>query len=256
MEPSVQAIVVTYRDITQTRRSEETLEEYAARLEDLSRRLVQIQEMERRRIAQELHDETGQILTGLKLTLDVASKQVGENEARSTLFQAAAMLETLHRHVRTLSLNLRPSALDDLGLLPAVLSLCDQYTAQTSVRVKISHSGIMGRRFAPEIETTAYRIIQEGLTNVARHAKVPEATIRLWTDEAVLGIQVEDCGQGFVLEAVKKADRSSGLSGMRERVSLVGGEFVVESTPGVGTRLTGELPLGEFRTGAPTVEDG
>src|SRR5262249_45546458 len=179
MEPSVQAVVVTYRDITQVRRSEETLEQYAARLEDLSRRLVQTQEVERRRIAQELHDETGQILTGLKLTLDVASKQVGQGEAKSTLSRAATMLETLHKHVRALSLDLRPTALDDLGLVPAILLLCDQYTAQTAVRVKVIHSGVTARRFAPEVETTAYRIIQEGLTNVARHAKVAEATVRL-----------------------------------------------------------------------------
>jgi PAS domain S-box-containing protein len=256
MEPSIQAIVVTYCDITQARRSEETLEEYAARLEDLSRRLVQTQEVERRRIAQELHDETGQILTGLKLTLDVAVKQVGESEARSTLFQAAAMLETLRSHVRTLSLNLRPSALDDLGLLPAVLSLCDQYTAQTSVRVKISHSGIMGRRFASELETTAYRIIQEGLTNVARHARISEATVRLWVDEAVLGIQVEDSGQGFAIGDAKKVDRSSGLTGMRERASLVGGDFTIESALGVGTRVTCELPLGELRICVPAADDG
>jgi PAS domain S-box-containing protein len=248
MEPSVQAIVVTYHDITQVRRSEETLEEYAARLEDLSRRLVQAQEMERRRVAQELHDETGQILTGLKLTLDVASKQIGESEAKSTLSRATVMLETLQKHMRTLSLNLRPTALDDLGLLPAILLLCDQYTAQTSVRVKVIHSGISGKRFAAEIETTAYRIVQESLTNVARHASVPEATIRLWTDEEILGIQVEDCGQGFNIESAKSVDRSSGITGMRERVSLVGGEFTIESTQGVGTRLTAELPFRRSRS--------
>jgi PAS domain S-box-containing protein len=243
MEPSVQAIVVTYRDNTQWRRSEETLEEYVVRLKDLSRRLVQAQETERRRIAHELHDETGQILTGLKLTLDVALKQIGERESKSTLSRAAAMLETLQKQVRTLSLNLRPVALDDLGLIPAVLMLCDQYAAQTSVHVKTIHDGVSGRRFAPEVETTAYRIVQEGLTNIARHASVHEATVRLWTDEEVLGIQVEDFGKGFAVESTEFVDRASGLSGMRERVLLVGGEFAVESTLGTGTRLTVELPI-------------
>jgi len=250
MEPSVQAIVVTYRDNTQGRRSEETLEEYVARLKDLSRRLVQAQETERRRIAHELHDETGQILTGLKLTLDVALRQIGEGDGKSTLSRAAAMLETLQKQVRTLSLNLRPVALDDLGLLPAVLMLCDQYAAHTSVRVKTVHDGVSGRRFAPEIETTAYRVVQEGLTNIARHASVIEATVRLWADEEVLGIQVEDFGKGFAVESTQFVDRSSGLSGMRERVLLVGGEFAVESTPGTGTRLIVELPIRQPPIGA------
>lgn len=243
MEPNVQAVVATCRDITQVRRSEETLEQYAGRLEDLSRRLVQTQELERRRIAQELHDETGQILTGLKLTLDVALQQVGESEAQATLFRAEAMLQDLQKQVRTLSLNLRPAALDDLGLLPAVLMLCDQHAVHTLIRVKTIHNGVSGRRFAAEIETTAYRIVQEGLTNVARHANVTEATVRLWTDEETLGIQVEDFGGGFAVESTEFAARSNGLSGMRERVFLVGGEFTVESTRGTGTRLTAELPL-------------
>ncbi len=256
MEPSVQAIVVTYRDNTQGRRSEETLEEYAARLEDLSHRLVQAQETERRRIAHELHDETGQILTGLKLTLDVALRQIGEGDGKSTLSRAASMLEALQKQVRTLSLDLRPVALDDLGLLPAILMLCDQYAAQTSVRVKTIHEGISGRRFPSEIETTAYRIVQEGLTNIARHASVLEATVRLWTDEEVLGIQVEDCGKGFDVESTQVVDRSSGLSGMRERVLLVGGEFTVESTPGTGTRLTVEIPLRQPSIGVFGAKDG
>jgi PAS domain S-box-containing protein len=193
MEPSVRAIVVTYRDITQGRRSEETLEEYAARLEDLSRRLVQAQEAERRRIAQELHDETGQILTGLKLTLDVALSQIGKSQGRTTLSRAAVMIETLQKQLRTLSLNLRPVALDDLGLLPAVLMLCNEYEGDMSLQVKTIHNGISGRRFASEVESTAYRIVQEGLTNIARHAGVAEAIVKLWTDGEVLSIQVEDC---------------------------------------------------------------
>lgn len=245
MEPSVRAIVVTYRDITQGRRSEETLEEYAARLEELSRRLVQAQETERRRIAQELHDETGQILTGLKLTLDAAFRQIGEGEGRNILSRVAAMVEALQSQLRILSMNLRPVALDDLGLLPAVLMLCNQYETHMSVRVKIIQNGIGGRRFAFDVETAAYRVVQEGLTNIARHANALEATVRLWTDGNILGIQVEDRGKGFAIESAELAGQSSGLSGMRERVLLVGGEFTIESAPGAGTRLTAELPFNQ-----------
>ena len=245
MEPSVRAVVVTYRDNTQGRRSEETLEQYAARLEELSRRLVQAQEAERRRIAHELHDETGQILTGLKLTLDAAIRQIGEGEGRAILERVASMVETLQNQVRYLSMNLRPAALDDLGLLPAVLMLGNQYERHMSVRVKIVHHGVSERRFASEVETTAYRVVQEGLTNIVRHAGVPDGTVRIWTDADVMGIQVEDRGKGFVANSDEFFAQSGGLSGMRERVLLVGGELTVESAPGIGTRLMVELPLGQ-----------
>ncbi len=246
MEPSVQAIVVTYRDITGQKRVEETLEEYAARLEDLSRQLVQAQETERRTIARELHDEVGQTLTALRLTLDVARQQAGDADVSgilTSLTRVSSMVETLQMRVRTLSFALRPSALDDQGLLPAVLLHCDQYMAHTPVRVQITHSGVGGRRFPPEVETTAYRVVQESLTNVARHAGVAAAIVRLWADEDVLGVQIEDAGQGFAVDPALSAMNSGGLSGMRERVKLLRGDFALESAPGSGTRVTAELPL-------------
>ncbi len=241
MEPSVQAIVVTYRDISAQKRSEETLEEYAARLRDLSRQLVQAQEVERRVIARELHDEIGQILTGLRLTLDAIGQQIG-TETTAPLSRAMSMVDTLQARVRTLSLNLRPAALDDRGLLPALLVHCNQYSAH-GLEVQVIHNGVSGRRFAPELEITAYRVAQEALTNVARHAGVAGATVRLWADEETLGIQVQDNGKGFVVERGLTGPYSGGLSGMRERVALMGGDLAVESNPGAGTRVTAELPL-------------
>lgn len=240
MEPSVQAIVVTYRDISAQKQSEETLEEYTARLRDLSRQLVQAQEAERRVIARELHDEIGQILTGLRLILDAVQPE--GDRAMGLLARAISMVDTLQARVRSLSLNLRPAALDDRGLLPALLLQCNQHTAH-GLEVRVLHNGVSGRRFPPEVETTAYRVAQEGLTNVARHAGVTAATIRLWADEEILGIQVEDEGRGFVVPPLLSGTPSGGLSGMRERVALVGGEFVIESTPGSGTRVTAELPV-------------
>ena len=240
MESSVQAIVVTYRDISAQKQSEETLEEYAARLRDVSRQLVQAQEAERRVIARELHDEIGQILTGLRLTLDAVEPE--GDRATGLLARAISMVDTLQARVRSLSLNLRPAALDDRGLLAALLLQCNQHTAH-GLEVRVLHNGVSGRRFPPEVETTAYRVAQEGLTNVARHAGVTAATIRLWADEEILGIQVEDEGRGFVVPPLLSGTPSGGLSGMRERVALVGGEFVIESTPGSGTRVTAELPV-------------
>jgi len=100
------------------------------------------------------------------------------------------------------------------------------------------------RRFQPEIETAVYRIVQEALTNVARHAGVSKVTVRLWADEEALNVQIEDQGAGFDREAALATGTSSGLSGMHERVALLGGRLTIETAPGTGTRLTAELPLG------------
>ena len=135
--------------------------------------------------------------------------------------------------------------LDDLGLLPTLLWHIEHYTAQTRVQVTFKHSGLEGRRFAPEVETAAYRIAQEALTNIARHAGVVEATVRVWTEDTKLTIQVEDRGGGFDPEAKFAANETSGLAGMRERATLLSGQLTIESLSGRGTRLTAELQIGE-----------
>src|SRR5262249_8395019 len=145
--------------------------------------------------------------------------------------------DELMGRVRELSLNLRPAMLDDLGLLPALLWHFDRYTAQTGIAVAFKHSGLEGRRFASELETAAYRITQEALTNVARHARVREATVRLWAAQDSLCVQIEDQGTGFDPKAVLGTGHSSGLSGMRERASLLGGRLIIDSLLGGGTHL-------------------
>jgi signal transduction histidine kinase len=132
--------------------------------------------------------------------------------------------------------------LDDLGLLPTLLWHIEHYTAQTHVKVNFKHSGLERERFAPEVETAAYRVVQEALTNVARHANVHEATVRVSTHQDTLSIEVADGGQGFDLETVV-ARETSGLAGMRERATLAGGELKIESSPGEGTRLLAELSI-------------
>jgi signal transduction histidine kinase len=145
--------------------------------------------------------------------------------------------------VRELSLNLRPAMLDDLGLVPTLLWHFERFTAQTHIRVSLKHTGL-NTRFPRELETAVYRIVQEALTNVARHAKTDQATVRLWSDGDILGVQVEDYGIGFNLQAMTGAPNSSGLKGMRERVELLSGQFTIETLPGSGTKLTAELPIG------------
>lgn len=211
------------------------------RLRALCGRLLQVQEAERLKLARDLHDEVGQILTGLKLTLEIGARGCTD-EAKASLGKAEELVNDLITRVHELSLGLRPTMLDDLGLLPALLWHFKRYTAQTQVRVVLEQAGL-GGRFAPEVETAAYRIVQEALTNVARHAGVNVVAVRLWTDLGKFGVQVQDCGRGFDPEAALATNTTGGLAGMRERAELLGGSLTVEAAPGVGTRVTVELPL-------------
>jgi signal transduction histidine kinase len=228
-------------DVTDRRRAEEAARHSAERLEALSRRLVEVQEEERRRLARELHDDVGQVLTSLKFAVEAGAAALPE-AAAAKMNEARALIDEALARVRELSSDLRPALLDHLGLLPAVRGLIERYTAGTGVRVSFQHAELDGR-LAPELETAAYRIVQEALTNVARHAGVKEAAVRLWVDAGRLQVQVEDEGPGFDPGPVLAAGRSNGLPGMHERVMLLGGRLVIESAPGSGTHLLAELPL-------------
>ncbi len=195
-------------------------------------------------MARELHDEVGQLLTGLKLVLQMTAAGAPEGQKRG-LDEAETLASELMARVRQLSLDLRPAMLDDLGLLPALLWHMPRYSEQTKVAVDFKHGGIEGRRFAPETETAAYRIVQEALTNVARHSGVTQATVRVWSDSEALTVQVEDQGAGFDAGALLASGKTSGLAGMRERVALLGGQLTLEASPGQGTHITAVLPLTE-----------
>ncbi len=229
------------QDVTERKLVEEKIQEYYQRVEALSRRLLTVQEEERRHLARELHDEIGQSLTGLQFILE-AGPQLSEAAVRSKLQDARAGVDRLLARVRELSFDLRPAMLDHLGLLSALLWLFERYTSQTNVRVHFRHEGVTGR-FAAEIETTAFRLIQEALTNVARHAGVTDVSVRVWRQEGFLQLQVEDEGVGFILEAALASHKSAGLTGMHERVQLLGGRLVIASVPGEGTQLMFWLPL-------------
>jgi PAS domain S-box-containing protein len=236
-------LVGTAQDVTELRQVEHARKEYTDRLQALSRRLLEVQEEERRHLARELHDEVGQTLTGLGLILN-PSADVTTDAARAGFQQARALVDNLLKTVRQLSFDLRAAELDQLGLLPGLLAHFERYSQQTGALVNFKHQGVDGR-FAPEVETTAYRIVQEALTNVARHAGVVVVCVRVWAAADTLNIQVEDRGRGFDLEAVLRTARSGGLPGMQERVTLLGGLLTIESRPGAGTQITAELPLAE-----------
>lgn len=228
-------------DLTERKHAEAALTASAGRLRDLSLRLVEVQERERRTIARELHDEIGQALTGLDLVLEIATR-APEHGLRENLRTAQGYVRDLTSRVRNLSLDLRPSMLDDLGLIPALRWLFQRYTEQTTIAVDFrSHNA--ERRFPPEIETAAYREIQEALTNVARHAGVPSVTVQLWGEPDRLLVQIEDAGSGFDVQAAINARRSTGLESMRERAELLGGVLTLDSAPGQGTTIIVDLPL-------------
>jgi PAS domain S-box-containing protein len=212
------------------------------RLKALSHRLVEMQEKERRHIARELHDEIGQVLTGLKLVLDMTTRMPAA-QIRQNLKEAQELVNDLMTRVRDMSLDLRPAMLDDLGLLPTLLWHFERYTNQTNVRVTFKHTGMKGNRFTPEVETAAYRIIQEALTNVARHAEVDQVVVRIWTDRDTLNLQIADQGVGFDFHSTLYAGSSNGLTSMLERAALLGGHLTIESAPSAGTHITVELPL-------------
>lgn len=220
------------------------------RLQALSERLIMTQEMERRRIASELHDEIGQMLTSLSFNLESVEwltkkqDQADDSPALIEIWQARQRVDQLLQQVRNLSLDLRPAMLEDLGLIPALLTHFERFTSQTGIRVDFRHNGVYNR-FKTAIEMAAFRMIQEALTNAARYARVDEVMVRFWASEDTLVVQVEDEGIGFDPQEKLENGASSGLSGIRERVMLCGGVLDVDVQPGRGVSLTAEFPITE-----------
>ncbi len=221
-------------------------EEGRNRLVALSRRLVELQEIERADIAREIHDEIGQLLTGLKLMIASLADREGPDagslgQAGSQRKEMAAIVNELIGRLRDLSMDLRPPMLDEIGLVPTLRWHFERYTARTRVSV-VFHETVDGRRFPAAVEIAAFRIIQEALTNVARHADVQEIDVDVKSDRESLKLLIEDKGRGFN-PRVAPSGRSAGIIGMQERAHLVGGNLTLESAVDAGTRISVMLPL-------------
>jgi PAS domain S-box-containing protein len=229
------------QDITERKRTEEELRRSREQLRSLARYLQVVREEERTRIARELHDEIGQSLTAIKLALENGVREPIDSR-KAGLAQALKVANELIGRVRDLSLELRPAMLDDLGLLAALRWHLERYMDQVKVDIEFKHSGLERRRFETEIETAAYRIAQEALTNIARHAGIEAAEVGVWADEIALCLRIRDRGAGFNPNTVSLTT-TGGLSGMRERASMLGGWINIESSPGAGTVLIARLPL-------------
>lgn len=239
---SIREIMVVTQNMSERKRAEEELRLSRDRLTELTRRLVETRESEARAIGRELHDQIGQMLTALKITLDLAG-QLPAEAASKKIEQAQGLTAELLDRVSRLSLELRPPMLDDLGLIPALIWHVNQYQEATGIQVDFKHSSVEGRRFASEIETTAYRTVQEALTNAARHARAHKIRLEVRAGGGWMELLIEDDGTG--VDAKSALGKNRGLSGMRERARLVGGTFEIESETGKGTKIMIRLPVQE-----------
>jgi signal transduction histidine kinase len=205
---------------------------------DALRRVVDAQELERRRLARELHDQTGQELTSVLLGLRAVEEAQDDAERAAALGAVREqVVETLH-DIRRLAVELQPKALDDFGLVPALERLRETFAEQTGMRVELESQ--IRERLPTDVETALYRIVQEALTNVVKHAQASAVSIVLARGDGVVSAVVEDDGRGFSAE-----ERTDGLGilGMGERLALLGGRLKIESAPGAGTTIVAEVPI-------------
>jgi signal transduction histidine kinase len=214
------------------------LQERNLLLRSFSQKLVQAQEVERRHLARELHDEVAQALTAAKINLKAAMADAG-SAISGRLQETALILDRLLGQVRQISLDLRPSMLDDLGLVPALRALLDEQARRASIKVHFTAED-EPKDLDPEIQITCFRIAQEAITNALRHANATRIDVSLDRKNGNLHLVIRDNGLGFDL---KSQSDGLGLIGIRERTALVGGRTKIVSSPGKGTTIEVVIPL-------------
>jgi signal transduction histidine kinase len=210
-------------------------------LESLSFRFISVREDERRAVARELHDDIGQLLTGLKMQLEAAAAEARPQVAERLRVSLEGVTRLMER-TRDLTLRLRPLILDDLGLQPAIEWHLNLFQKQTEIAVE-SEFLLPAGRLSDELETTIFRVVQEALTNVARHSGSPTAHVMVMVEDRQIVAEIADRGRGFDIEAVRARQNSLGLVGITERARLVGGSLEIISIPGRGTRVHATFPL-------------
>jgi len=213
------------------------------RLQTLSRKLVDLQENERRAIARELHDETGQTLTLLKIGLRLLEQGTTDARISSKAAELRRVADDVQEGLHRLAANLRPPTLEHGGLVAALGQLGDELSTSSGVRIDVETVGCEGSRLPWRVETDLFRIAQEAVTNALRHARADEVSVVLDRRDGRVRLMVEDDGCGFDSDSVDGTDRL-GLVGMRERVEILGGTLVVESNVGSGTTVVVEAPIG------------
>lgn len=243
-EGQIVGAVIVNEDVTERVRGQTALHEFASRLQHLSRRLLKVQEEERRHLSRELHDEFGQLLASITLHLH-AAKGVAGASAQSSLDESIALLQRAGAQVRSLALELRPTMLETGGLESALRWLAQQHQQRTGIVTEVvGHvTDVPG-----DVAIGCFRVAQEALTNVVRHARAQHVWIELHQHEGSLELVVRDDGVGFdVTKTIERAASGGnlGLLGMRERVEILGGSLEIDSQSGHGTRIRIALPLSE-----------
>lgn len=246
-------IMLALKDITEKKAAEEMREKLFNKLieaqnvmKTLSRKLIEVQESERRNLARELHDEIGQTLTAIKIDIMNAMKHISE-EGQEHLKDTIQLVEGTLNNVRELSLSLRPSILDDLGLIPAVRWYIDRQVQRTGINAKVITKQ-PDVKLPAEFQIASYRIIQEAVNNIIKHAQAKNMSIEIDARENELHVTISDDGMGYdVIAARKKAAGgvSIGVLGMQERAELVGGWMDIYSKPGKGTTIHAIFPYNQ-----------
>lgn len=230
-------------EMSERKRAEEALRESENRLRSLSSQLLTVQESERRRIARELHDGVGQMLTAVKFKVESVLQEKGEGKARArvkSLEPVIPMIRESMEEVRRIQTDLRPSVLDDLGVLAALSWLCRNFEATYSHIHIERQTEIREEEVSTLLKTVIYRVSQEALNNIAKHSKADLARLSLKKIGDQIELKIEDNGMGFDLEQTlspERARRGMGLDSMRERAELSDGTFAVKSTPGAGATI-------------------
>ncbi|MCS7259241.1 MAG: sensor histidine kinase [Anaerolineae bacterium] len=250
-------------EIVEERTSElVALYEQLRRKDELSKRLLgkvlTAQEQERARLARELHDEIGQALTAIIMTTTVVENSLPPEFAsgREKLANVRNIASQALNDLRGLIFDLRPEVLDDLGLALALRAQTKKHLEPLGIQVELRASGLRDN-LPHEVETAVFRVVQEAITNIARHSRATQASISLTKQEGRLLVRVRDNGQGFDLTQVMNGPRQAwGLLGMEERVTLLGGKFYISTRPGAGTLLLAEIPLDGDWKSMPTKDGG
>lgn len=231
------------RDMTASKRAAAALERSREELRSLSARLLTAEEAERRRISRELHDDVNQRLAMLSVDLETLYQEHAADDALSSrLVELRRRVETLSEDVHGMAYRLHPSILDDLGVEAAVRTLCRDFTVRHGLSVAFSVRNFP-TRVTMDLASCLYRVVQESLSNAARHSQSPRVAIRLAASGAALRLTVRDYGVGFDVEAARDHRTSLGIVSMEERVRMAGGEFGIHSSPRSGTVIRVTCPL-------------
>ncbi len=212
------------------------------RLEELSTKVLSVQEEERKRVARELHDETSQALTSLMIELRMLEK-ADEGDRKKKIEDLWTYTSQILDGVHRLTMELRPIDLDELGLIPALRTYTKAYAEKFNLEIHFQVTGL-NERLADNMEVTFYRIVQEALTNVVKHSGAASVWISIKSEDGMVMVTIKDNGSGFDMdEVVKSEEQGLGLFGMEERMSTIGGELKISTTPGQGTEIVAQSPV-------------